>query len=327
MVQASGRFSYWSQLAILLGLVGLGIIIAGLTTVLIGLKALGSSNLMDMEKATAIQAAFLKPENAGYAQAAQIAGTLFIMFLPSLAFILICHKKMLWAGFSKHFNVKQVAIGFLIILTANYFAAPFADISKNILSHFPSIDKLAKAAEDLYIQTVASMSNLKDWKQFFTAVFIIAFFPALFEEMLFRGVLQNLLTRWLNKPVLAIVIVSILFSLIHASYYLFISRFVLGYVLGLMFFYTKNIWVNIFAHFINNGLALSALFYANLKNKPALINDMDEKLPVWSLIITFAILYGLIVLLIRVSKESRNHIALKENLVFSNAPFLAAHQP
>jgi uncharacterized protein len=323
MVQYQGRFNYWSQLAILLVLVGVGFIISGLVSVAIGVQAMGGSITEAMKNPAALQAALFKPENTTYAQAAQIAGTFFMMFLPSVAFILICHKKMLWAGFSKHFNAGQIVLGFFIMLLANYFAAPFEDITKKALVHLPSLDKTAKAAEDLYMQAVKSMSNLKGWNQFLIAIFIVAFFPALFEELLFRGVLQNFLTKWFKAPVLAIITASLLFSLIHASYYLFLSRFVLGLALGLLFYYTKNIWVNVIAHFINNLMALSVLFYANMHNKAATINQNDLKLPIWSIFITGAILYGLFVLLIKASKENRNRIALKENLVFSNEPLIA----
>ena len=317
------RFSYWSQLAILLGLVGVGLIISGFAINLIGSKALGPTTLTGIAAAEATQKALLKPENANYAQLAQILGTFLMLFLPSVAFILICHKKFLWAGFSRYFNFRQILIGFFIILTANFFATPFADISKWMLSYFPSIDKLAKGAEDLYSQAILSMSNLKGWGQFFIGVFIIAFLPAMFEELLFRGVLQNLLVRWIKKPVVALIITSILFSLIHSSYYLFLSRFVLGYALGLLFLYTKNIWVNIFAHFMNNLMALIALFYANMNKKPAAVNDLDVPLPVWSLAISFAILYGLFILLKKVSAANRDRIAMKENIVFADSPLLA----
>jgi membrane protease YdiL (CAAX protease family) len=323
MVQQQMRFNYWSQLAILLGLVGVGFIISSFITIAIGLKAMGGDMAAAMKNPEAIQAALLNPANAGYAQTAQIAGTFFMMFLPSFAFVLICHKKLLWAGFSKHFNVAQVLIGFLIMFTANYLAGPFEDITKKILVHLPSIDKSAKAAEDLYTRAVASMSNLKGMGQFIIAVFVIAFFPAVFEEMLFRGVLQNFLTKWLKKPAVAIVIASLLFSFIHASYYLFISRFILGYALGLMFYYTKNIWVNIFAHFINNLIALTVLFFTNMQDKAAVVNQPEFKLPIWSVFITGSILFGLFTLLIKVSKENRNRIALKESLAFSNEPLIA----
>lgn len=323
MVQQQGRFNYWSQLAILLGLVGAGVMIASVITVAIGLQAIGGNMTEAMKNPEALQAVLLKPENSGYAQTAQIAGTFFMMCLPAVAFILICHKKLLWAGFSKHFNFLQVLLGFFIMLVANYMAGPFEELTKKALVHLPSVDKAAKAAEDLYMQAVLSMSNLKGWGQFLLAIFIVAFFPAVFEELLFRGVLQNFTARWTRLPLLAVIIASILFSLVHASYYLFLSRFILGLALGLMFHYTKNIWVNIFAHFINNLIALSVLFYGNLHNKTASINEQEIKLPVWSIIITAAILYGLFTLLVKVSRENRNRIALQENLVLGNGPLIA----
>jgi uncharacterized protein len=318
------RVNYWAQFALLIGLVGVGLILSGLVITILGSKALGNSNLTGMARVEAMQSALMKPENTNYAQLAQIIGTFLMMFVPSVAFILIFYKKFLWAGFSKHFNLGQIAIGFFIILAAGYFSNPFADVSKWILSYFPSVDALAKSAEQLYSDAIASMSNLKGWTQFGLGIFIIAFLPAMFEELLFRGVLQNLLVRWIKKPVVAIIITSILFSLIHSSYYLFISRFVLGYVLGALFWQTKNIWVNIFAHFMNNLMALSALFYTNMHKKAATnLNDLEPQLPVWSLLISFAVLYGLFIWLEKLSKENRNRIALNENILLADSPLLA----
>jgi uncharacterized protein len=320
----TGKVNYLNQLAILLGLFGAGFIISSFVILFIGLKAAGISDVTSaMSQAKAIEGALLKPENAGYAQAANIAGTFFMMFLPSAVFIFICYRKSLWAGFSTHFNLAQLFIGFLIMFAANAVAGPFAEISKSILSHFPSLNSTAKSLEDTYTAAIGVMSNLKGWNQYIVAIFVVAFFPALFEELAFRGVVQNFITKWTNKPVLAIVIASVLFSLIHGSYYLFLSRFVLGYALGLMFYYTKNIWVNVVAHFLNNLIALSVLFYSNMQGKPAVVNDIDTKMPIWGLLIAVAILYGLFVALIRVSKNNRNRIAAKEAVAFGNEPLLS----
>lgn len=318
------RPNYWSQLAVLLGLLGGGVIASSIIIVFLGGLALGPTHLSGAVRVEAMQEALMKPENVTYAQLAQVIGTFFIMFIPSIAFILIFYKKFLWAGFSKYVNPAQLVLGFFIMLVANYFAAPFEDITKMGLTHFPDIDSLAKNAEKMYTDAIASMSNLKGWGQFVLAIFIVALLPAMFEELLFRGVLQNLLGRWIKKPVVAIIITSVLFSLIHSSYYLFISRFLLGYALGLLFFKTKNIWINIFAHFMNNLMALSVLFYTNMhKTAGTKLTEVDSKLPIWSLAVTFAILYGLFVLLDIVSKENRNRIALNENLLFNNSPLLA----
>ena len=50
---------------------------------------------------------------------------------------------------------------------------------------------------------------------------------------------------------------------------------------------------------------------------------MEPKLPLWRLIISFAVLYGLFILLEKVSKENRNRIALNENILLGNEPLIA----
>lgn len=315
--------SGWGQLGILIAFLGAGLILAGLVQLYIGNMALGDNNLPLLEKGDAMMKALMKPENTGYLQLSQILGTFLLLFIPSVAYILICHKRFFWVGFSKHFSIGQVIIGFFIMLTASAFAGPFADISKTILSHFPHLDALAKNADKMYNDAITAMSNLNTWPQFIVAVFIIAFLPALFEELLFRGVLQNLFVRWWKKPLLAIIVTSLIFSLIHASYYLFISRFILGLALGFLFYQSKNIWVNTFAHFINNLLAIIQLFYLNkTKHAPVNVNDMDAKLPLWSLLITFSMLIGLFILFKKISAKNKLKIETREAALLAQAhPF------
>ena len=311
-------YSGWAQLAILLVFLGIGAIFAGLIQLYIGNKALGTNTIAISDKGAAMVKALMKPENLNYAQAAQVFGVFFLLFFPSIAYILICHKNLFWAGFSKYFNYLQILIAFLIISAASFFAGPFADISKTALAHYPHLDALAKVAETNYNNAIASMTGLHTSTQFIMGIFLIAFLPGLFEEFFFRGVLQNLFMRWWKKPALAIIITSILFSLVHASYYLFISRFILGCALGLLFYKSKNIWVNIFAHFINNFIALLQLFYLNNKTgvKPN-INDMDTPLPLWSIFITFAVLFGLFMLFEKISFNNRQKIIEEEGTYVS----------
>ena len=314
--------SGWGQLGILLAFLGAGLVLAGFLQLYLANKALGPNNLPLQEKGEAMLKALMRPENIQYAQLSQILGTFLLLFVPSVAYILICHKRFFWAGFSKYFSIGQVVVGFFIILVASAFASPFADISKAIFSHFPYWDALAKNADKMYNDAITAMSNLNTWPQFILAVFIIAFLPALFEELLFRGVLQNLFVRWWKKPLLAIVVTSFIFSLIHASYYLFISRFILGLALGVLFYQSKNIWVNTFAHFINNLLAVIQLFYLNTtKGAPVDVNNMDAKLPLWSLLITFTLLVSLFAVFKKISVGNKFKIETKE------AEFIALAHP
>jgi len=176
--------------------------------------------------------------------------------------------------------------------------------------------------EALYNEQALALSNLKSFPEYIVALFIMAFFPAMFEEVFFRGTIQNLLVKWWQRPMVAIFVTSVIFSLIHLSIYLFMSRLALGFVLGLMFYYTKNIWVNIVAHFLNNAIALTGLYI--MRDKPGKNNleALDPQVH-WSIsLLCFAALIGLILLLKKYSVMNRARIDAKENLLIAAAdPF------
>jgi len=86
---------------------------------------------------------------------------------------------------------------------------------------------------------------------------VIAIIPALGEELLFRGYLQQKMSHWLGKPHMAIIITAILFSAIHMQFQGFLPRFALGLVLGYLFYLSKSLWLPIIAHLLNNAMAVA----------------------------------------------------------------------
>ena len=82
---------------------------------------------------------------------------------------------------------------------------------------------------------------------------VLALVPALCEEMLFRGVLQQVLCRAIRNPHVAIWLTAALFSLFHGEVFAFLPRFVLGLALGYVFYYGRSIWYGVLLHFANNA--------------------------------------------------------------------------
>ena len=326
-------FTGWAQVGILIGFVGVGLIIAGIIQLLIG-KLLIGPNIPVQQMGDAMMKALFKPENAIYLQLSQVTGTLFLMFLPTVGYSLLCNgKDKLWLGFSRHINLKQVALGFLIIYCANVVANPAADLSRQVLLHFPGLNKWAQELESSYNDQVMAMSNLKSWGDLAIALVIMAFLAAVFEEMLFRGVVQNLFIRWSKKPWLSIIATALLFSFIHGSVYLFLSRAVLGFALGLMYYQSKNLWVNIIAHFLNNAVAVIQLFVITRSNEKVDISKLEDRFPLWVELLSIVIFYALFLLFKKVSAANRAKIETDEqklwirstpnyNMAETNNPFI-----
>lgn len=315
-------FTGWGQLGILLVFLGAGLILTAGIQLFIGFQLIPSGTPPD-KMADAMLKAMLLPENVTYARISQVLGQFTILFLPAVLYLLVCHgKNTFWLGFNKHINAAQVALGFFLIFLANIIANPLADITRELLKNMPGLNAMGLRMEAAYTEQVQVLSNLKSWPEFFIAIIIMAFIPALFEEIFFRGTLQNLLERWLKAPLLAVLVTSVIFSLIHMSVFLFLSRVVLGLVLGLMYQRSRNLWVNIIAHFLNNTVAVIQMFWLSRHAQLAEADKLDPKVPLWGGLIALAITIGIFLFFDKVSAKNRKQIAFEEQDLLEQAGML-----
>lgn len=311
-------FGGWAQLGFLFAFLGLGFIMAGAVQWFLTMQIMPASKVIT--DSDAMMKVMLAPENVGIARLIQVLSTLALFFIPAVLWSLVSNgKNVFWLGFNKYVNGFQILLGFMIMYAAALSTAPLADFTKYVVGHFPTIDAAAKSMEELYNKQALALSNLKNWQEYVVGIFIMAFFPAMFEEVFFRGVVQNLFTKWWKNPLVAILVTSIIFSLIHMSIYLFLSRLVLGFVLGLMFHITRNIWVNIVAHFLNNAFALTTLFAMSLRKEKIDLAKLDPSIH-WSLGLAGLIaLIGLFIMLKKYSAKNKARIDMRENVLIAEA--------
>ena len=86
---------------------------------------------------------------------------------------------------------------------------------------------------------------------------------ATFEELLFRGIVQNLLLLWLGNSWLAIGITTLAFVALHVHYFkkpvMLLNITIPSLVFGWVYFQTNNIVVPIIVHFLLN-IGITLLF-------------------------------------------------------------------
>jgi membrane protease YdiL (CAAX protease family) len=102
---------------------------------------------------------------------------------------------------------------------------------------------------------------------FATAVLVMAVIAASAEEVWFRGILQKKLQDIL-PPQIAIFLTGFIFALSHSQFFNIIPLFLLGTLLGYLYWWSGNLWVSILAHFVNNFATLVAIYLYNLKIVP-----------------------------------------------------------
>ncbi|ARK25158.1 CAAX protease family protein [Sporosarcina sp. P37] len=102
-----------------------------------------------------------------------------------------------------------------------------------------------------------------------SAIIIFMFIIVLFEELLFRGIIQNLLFVFTDHQWIAILSTTLLFLAAHVQYFkkpiMFLNIFIPGLVFGWIYFKTNNLLVPVFVHFILN-VGMTILFKYKIIN-------------------------------------------------------------
>lgn len=276
--------SYPTQFAILIGITGACFMLAALSAQVVWGMMVGNDIPLDPN-------AMLKPEYYNVNMVLQGVSTFIIFLLPAVTVATICYKNANdFLGLNTRFNSKQILTVLAILLSTFYFAGAVAELNR--LIPLPAEwEKKFKAYEQTRQAQEAAFLNINSTYKFFLSLLIMAVLPAIFEEIYFRAGLQNILTRWFGKPWVAIIITSVIFSLIHLSYYGFLVRFSLGIILGLIFYYSKNVWLPILFHFLFNGIQVLLVYIFTIKGIKR-STELERNLPFWLGIIAFgALLY------------------------------------
>ena len=91
------------------------------------------------------------------------------------------------------------------------------------------------------------------------AIFAVALIPAICEEFLYRGLVLNGLRKY--GVWVSVLTSALLFSLMHMNLQQLPYTFILGVIFGLIVYYTRNIWLSIIMHFLNNATAILIIYF------------------------------------------------------------------
>ena len=151
------------------------------------------------------------------------------------------------------FNFKRQSAFLVIVIMM--LITPFIGwlLEMNMSIPFPDwILRLGNDSEKI----VASFLKMNHLGDLLFNLLVIAIAPAIGEELLFRGYLQQSFSKWLSNPHVAIIVTAVLFSAIHLHFQGFLPRFILGVLLGYLFYWSGSLWLPILAHFANNAQAV-----------------------------------------------------------------------
>lgn len=206
----------------------------------------------------------------------QAISSTFLFILPPIVLYLFTRQKPFQQiGFTKPNNITIMFVGIIVMFAALPIISQLTEWNENMKlpASLAKLEEIIKAAEEQAQQMTEQMLAVTTFGGLVANLIVIALIAAVGEELTFRGVIQQFLTKICKNAHIAIILSAAIFSAIHFQFYGFLPRMVLGIFLGYFFYMTKSLWTSILMHFANNALAIIAYY---LYHKGIIETDIDN---------------------------------------------------
>lgn len=251
--------SAWGKLFLLLGLIILSSLFSAFAGLLIG-KLIFS---VDLDTLAEYLANPESPEAIVFMKFYQFINQLGLFIVPVIFFsFLVSLNVTEYLHLNKVPRLLSILISGLIVYTVLPFNHFILEINQtlNLPETFAGVEKWMIRYEEQAKMITESILKTSSSKILIVNLIIVALLPAIGEEWLFRGVLLKLFKQITGNYHWAIFITAFLFAALHLQFLSFLPRFMLGILLGYMFVLTRNLWIPIVAHFVNNASSV-IIFY------------------------------------------------------------------
>lgn len=306
-----------NQLLLMVCIALVGVFIIGSlfgTIILSAITGIQSSELLDFNKLD-----FNRPGMITYIRGLQFFQFLGLFLVPSLlcAWLFSTNSKK-YLGLQIPHGESYWIIGMLVMILAIPFVQWLGEMNRGI--HFPgAIEQWMKDKENGANKTVMALLSRRTIQDLVLNIICIAGLAAVGEELLFRGVAQRLFIKLFKRVWPGIIITAFLFSAMHLQFYGFFPRFILGILLGVIYWYSGSLWTAILAHFVYDALLITLAYF-----NPKLINE-ENTVKMSSIALTAAfsfILVGLAVnWMIKHSKTRYQEVFEEEQAPVDNRPY------
>lgn len=130
------------------------------------------------------------------------------------------------------------------------------------IASFLSLYPIVVCFDSLLIKLGVTPSTIPyelNTKNFIISIFSLVIFPAVCEELLFRGIIFNGLKK--HGKIFSITITALMFTIFHMSISQTIYPILMGLLLTVIMYKENNIYYCIAVHLINNFLSLSLSYF------------------------------------------------------------------
>ena len=285
----------WIQLLLFIGM-AIGIFTA---FSVIGMSILSSITGISMFEVSNITKWNATPKMLTYVRGMLLIQFLGLFVIPSLLFAYFSDPRPLkYIGLSKPIKPIYWILGIASLIIAIPLVEYTGLLNRQV--NFGGAQKWMQSMEDEALQQIKFMLGKHNLSQLITNIVFISLFAGIGEELFFRGVLQRLFIKAFKNPWLGILLTAFVFSALHVQFFGFIPRFLLGILLGAVYWYSGSLLTAMVAHFVYDAFFITWAYF-----QPQIIDDSEGTMFNGSVQIILALVSAaLVALLVWVMKKN-----------------------
>jgi MFS family permease len=292
----------WIQLLLFIGMaMGIFMVIS-----LLGMAILSSMTGISMFEVGDTSKWNNNPKMLTYVRGMLLMQFLGLFVIPSLLFAYFSDPQPLqYIGLKKPTKPIYWILGIASLIIAIPLVEYTGLLNRQV--NFGGMQKWMQSMEDEALRQIKFMLGKLTMTELITNIIFISVFAGVGEELFFRGVLQRLFIRAFKNPWAGIIITAFLFSALHVQFFGFIPRFLLGILLGAVYWYSGSLLTAIVAHFVYDAFFITWAYF-----QPQIIDDTGATVAQGTIQIVLALLSAALVALLVWIMKKRSAITYSE---------------
>ncbi|MCX7984671.1 MAG: CPBP family intramembrane metalloprotease [Bacteroidetes bacterium] len=187
-----------------------------------------------------------------------VIGQVFFIFVPTIAL-----AKLLTLTFKDVFRLriptlKESTFALLSMLVLQWLFDVYKEL-QNLIPIPVYIEELLRPWKQMILEMTKTIAQAHSIPELFLVLLVVAVMPSIIEECLFRGLVQRTF-EYVFSPFVAAVFSGALFGVFHLNPFDLVPLVGIGIFLALLRYRSQTIVLPIVAHFLNNAVAIFALY-------------------------------------------------------------------
>ena len=212
------------------------------------------------------------------------------MLLPVWLFTIVNRSSLIKeGGLSIPFKSSYLWMG-LVTAGTGFIVANRLDSLMRSIAWPKTLQYYAQQLDNSRQELTSTLLDMQEPHELAVCLFLVALLPAFIEELLFRGVLQNIFKSVTGSMVRAIVLQAFVFATLHFSFYEMPGILLMGMAFGYLRGASGNTIYGMIAHFVFNGIAICLHYLSQLHFRETGVNGAFDNLEFGNVISALALI-------------------------------------